>query len=607
VVLQCLEPEPGDRPTSALAVAAALPGGDPLAAALAAGETPSPEMVAAAGPRGGLRPGVAGACLASVVLLWLAGWYPSRALNPYAHLPLVKSYEALKENARGIADRLGYAGPANHTWAGFAFDLAEYLHLAREHDPASLVEHLAEPGQAVFGMDYRQADVPITPVRLDGRVDWTTPAPVAGEVAIGVDLQGRLTELRVTPTPRAAGRRAAQVDWATLFDVAGLEIGRFEAATPTLRPPGFADERRAWTGALPDYADRPVRIEAAALDGRPTWFVRILSSSPEWAAQGTEQPRATTGVFVAVTVILVAFGALVVGGALFVATRNLKLGRGDRRGAFRLAAFVFTMRALHWAIGGDHVGHPDELRPFVVALGGAATLALLAWVVYVACEPYLRRLWPQGLIGWSRVLAGRFTDPLVGRDVLIGCTASSIQGFVLVAAYWLAARAGLVGVLPIEDPLVLLRGGRYAASQLFSTALFSVAAALAVMVAFLLLRMLCRRTWIAGAVFCLFWGTLAALQFAGLFGARAGLFGLLFQAFNMAAFVFVLVRFGLLALLASWSFGSLGALLVFTFDTSAPYFGLGLFVTGVAFALAGYGWRTSLGSRSLVRDTALRS
>jgi len=36
-------------PPRALQVAAALPGGDPLAAALAAGETPSPQMVAAAG------------------------------------------------------------------------------------------------------------------------------------------------------------------------------------------------------------------------------------------------------------------------------------------------------------------------------------------------------------------------------------------------------------------------------------------------------------------------------------------------------------------------------------------------------------------------------
>ena len=48
-IMRCLKPEIGERPVSALAVAAALPGGDPLAAALAAGETPSPDMVAAAG------------------------------------------------------------------------------------------------------------------------------------------------------------------------------------------------------------------------------------------------------------------------------------------------------------------------------------------------------------------------------------------------------------------------------------------------------------------------------------------------------------------------------------------------------------------------------
>ena len=45
---RCLQKDPAARPASALQVAAALPGGDPIAAALAAGETPSPEMVAAA-------------------------------------------------------------------------------------------------------------------------------------------------------------------------------------------------------------------------------------------------------------------------------------------------------------------------------------------------------------------------------------------------------------------------------------------------------------------------------------------------------------------------------------------------------------------------------
>jgi hypothetical protein len=53
IILRCLEEDPKRRPSSALNVAMALPGGDPIAAALAAGETPSPELVAASGEKEG--------------------------------------------------------------------------------------------------------------------------------------------------------------------------------------------------------------------------------------------------------------------------------------------------------------------------------------------------------------------------------------------------------------------------------------------------------------------------------------------------------------------------------------------------------------------------
>jgi len=108
VILRCLQPEPSDRPSDALAVSAALPGGDPLAAALAAGETPSPAMVAAAGETEGLNPKLAMACFAAALLALLLGsWFGSR-LSAVERMPLEQSPEVLRQRAHDIIARLGY-------------------------------------------------------------------------------------------------------------------------------------------------------------------------------------------------------------------------------------------------------------------------------------------------------------------------------------------------------------------------------------------------------------------------------------------------------------------------------------------------------------------
>src|SRR2546422_970058 len=80
------------RPASALQVAAALPGGDPLAAALAAGEPPSPEMVAAAGATEGIKPQVGLGLIATVLLglvahMFLADRYKIQNLTPFEKSP----------------------------------------------------------------------------------------------------------------------------------------------------------------------------------------------------------------------------------------------------------------------------------------------------------------------------------------------------------------------------------------------------------------------------------------------------------------------------------------------------------------------------------------
>jgi hypothetical protein len=303
-------------------------------------------------------------------------------------------------------------------------------------------------------------------------------------------------------------------------------------------------------------------------------------------------------------VILLVLAATILG-ALLLAVRNLRRGRGDRRGALKIAGFVFAMRSLHWALGGDHVAHLDLLGPLAVAFSGATALALLSWVAYVACEPYVRRLWPEALVSWTRVLAGRLRDPLVGRDVLAGCTFASIQGLVLVWAFWIAEKAGIAGLIPLEDSLIVLRGGRFAVGEVFRVALVSTAAALGFVMIFLLLRMLCRRTWIAGAVVCLLWGAVPALQLAGLWGSRAALFGLTLQITVVAVYVVLLVRFGLLATVAAFFFGGLSRLGIFSLDPSSPLFGTGLLITGVAFAVAAYGCQVSMADRPLMRDASL--
>src|ERR1700741_1046739 len=122
VIFRCLERDPTKRPGSTLQVAAALPGGDPLAAALAAGETPSPEMVAAAPKQGGLKPAVAISLLASVVVLLVAICLLSRKTTLYQQVPLNKSPEVLKDRATELVKKFGYTAPPIDAAYGMGVD-----------------------------------------------------------------------------------------------------------------------------------------------------------------------------------------------------------------------------------------------------------------------------------------------------------------------------------------------------------------------------------------------------------------------------------------------------------------------------------------------------
>ena len=122
---------------------------------------------------------------------------------------------------------------------------------------------------------------------------------------------------------------------------------------------------------------------------------------------------------IAVFIALVSLAGIA--GALLT-LRNIRLGRGDRRGAFRLAHFVFWVSVVRsvFAVNVHHVPTPVEFFAILSTIAWALLAASFVWVVYMALEPFVRRRWPERIISWTRLLAGDFRDPMVGRDLLIG-------------------------------------------------------------------------------------------------------------------------------------------------------------------------------------------
>src|SRR5262249_56010888 len=87
----------------------------------------------------------------------------------------------------------------------------------------------------------------------------------------------------------------------------------------------------------------------------------------------------------------------------------------------------------------------------VVGVAWGLYWAGLCWLAYVALDPFARRLWPQTLIGWSRLLAGRFADPRVGREVLLGALAGVAWFALLALARLVPAWVGQPPPVPYWD------------------------------------------------------------------------------------------------------------------------------------------------------------
>jgi hypothetical protein len=613
VILRCLEKRPEDRPASAIQVAASLPGGDPLAAALAAGETPSPEMVAAAPKEGVLHPTVAISLFAALLILIGIAIFLAGQRMLHRMVPLEKSPEVLDERAREIARKLGYASQPVDGAYGFVVDGGYSRYLLETDRSPTRWEKLRTGQPAVVYFWQRQSPDYLSPFNQWQATPTDPPETASGMTGTLLDTRGRLLYFYgvppqiedVEPTPST---ERPEPDWSLLFAEAGLNQSAFKQVESKWLPPHAYDKRAAWEGAYPGQPQIPVRVEAASYRGRPTYFQLInpwdIPKRQETQQTDTKIPE-RQGIQQTETSQKILFGllmtifALVILGSVALAIRNLRQGRGDRKGALRLAIFVFVVSLIGSLSMAHHVPTFAEWSLLGRILQSSIFIAAFMWFVYMALEPFVRRRWPWRIVSWTRLLAGSWRDPLVGRDILIG----AVNGAALITYSFLA---GLIPVwlgwppppLYIENGIHNMGLGGFAPA-LSGQLMTSLVLGLGVLFLFLLFAIILRKERLGiGAVALLFYlGIGLVLSYNPL--------GWLLAAGGAFLHLFSLYRYGLLAMISSELFFHLYIAYPITYQFSSWYataFTLGL-ITNLCLAV--YACRVSMGGQKLLRGALL--
>ncbi len=624
VILKCLERDPAARPTSARQVAKLLPGGDPLASALEAGETPSPSMVAMAGTRGRIRLGTAViAVLTFAVFVAAAIFLGTRGTSIIQIAPLDKSPQVLADDARDILAIAGYdlkteAGESGHE--AWALNFYEGLidEIERTDTSANRWQRLRRERPAPIDFWFRWSPDPLGTRRPTGRISLNDPPEnVGGMIFVRLTPRGRLREIGVVDRhvnwqlDAASGLPSGQPgppvpppNWPALFTAAGLDFAKFKeyARAAERIPPVYADSRLAWSGVYPESPDTEIRVEAATLGNKLVAFRTVETKLPN--AQ-TDYRKPLTPWKQAVTWLSQLVLVITILGGVVLAWRNTIAKRGDRAGATRaaivIAASCFAMLVLQ----------AGTLRYDTVPLGNlgwmlaiAITAGLGAWVLYVAVEPYVRRLWPESIISWTRLIQGRFTDPFVGQSLLVGACLGAIALCGIYINRMIPGWLGLPPARPFIDPrlgVAVLDGPRQAIGHLVQCVLTGVQTAMLMLMGVVLVKLVVRRTWVAllifGALQTTIWIGSSPVQNMQWSWAVFACSGALLATLTALALA-TLVRYGLLALMAAATIATALGSMPITLDFERWYAGIGMLVLSFVCAIPLYGAFTAVSGRT---------
>jgi len=588
VILRCLEEEPSARPASVLTVAAALPGGDPLAAALAAGETPSPQMVAAAGETAGLRPRVAVACFGAVLLAAVLAVGLGIHYSGLSRMHLDLTPEVLAHKARETVAQLGYPERPVDSAYGLDYD-GDFLDAVEKGDkprPDWNAVLAGRPTPVQFW--YRESPDTMAAKNFQdqmmnpGIVTLTDPPPVlSGMIGVMLDSQGKLTYFQAIPPQKdTSATSATTFDWNVLFGAAGLDPSQFQKAEPMWNSLASSDTRAAWTGMWPGTS-RPLRIEAAAYRGKPVFFYLVGDWVKPGRMKAAESFSDHASQYIGITVLT----CLMIGAA-YLARRNYRQGRADREGAFRLAAVMFALKILIWLCSMHFTASLGTFGMLILDLATAVFIASVIWILYLALEPWVRRRWPQALISWSRLISGQVRDPLVGRDILFGVMLGLTWILLFQLRYIPMMRLGAVPGLGSSE---FLEGGRSALASWLGRIPGSIFSTLVFFFLLLVLKVILRKDW------------LAAIAFVAIYALPRGLTStyvaadLPSQIVIYGVAVLIVYRFGLVPLAVAIFTANLLGSVPISSELTAWYTSSTLWALLSVVAIAGWGFYHSLG------------
>jgi len=595
VIVRCLEPDPAMRPASVLAVAAALPGGDPLAAALAAGETPSPQMVAAAGEMEGLAPGIAVPCIVGIVLALTACFWIGVRVSALPKMNMSLPPDVLTHRAQEIVNQLGYTERAADSDWGFgqADDFLQYVKAQTARPDWNKVLSQSPP---LIHYWYRSSPQPM--VVTDFRDSFSLnsgltgpddpPNIISGMMRVQLDPQGRLLSFgAIPPQKQNAPLPPRPVDWKAAFALAGLDFSQFQSAEPLWNSLAAADTRLAWTGSWPG-SGLPLRVEAAALGGHPVFFSLIGPwSQPDRQVREEKSSDKASGIFVA------SLGGIILFASAWLAYRNTRKKRSDLSAAWRIGIFYFIVDMLVWVLRAHFVAGIASFGLLLLAICGALFLSTTVGVLYLALEPYVRRHWPQTIISSTRLLHRRWRDPLVGKDVLFGIVEGMVISLIIYAYELILLR---LGDSPSWGDLSFLLGPRPVIGNYLVRVLWEFQGTLVFFFVLFLLRVLLRKRWLAAVVFVAIWVFYKSL------GAQHLAIHIPTMILLYGTAAFVMVRFGLIALVSGFFVTDLLLNLPMTSDFSSWFIAAVIFPYAGVLALALWAFHTALGGQKLWKE-----